>query len=206
MQIEVLHKPIIELRSELFSTRLHPKTWKQFSYFKLLIQSSPSDTYIIRMDLDFSFVPFINFMNNDCKYIWKYGDILQLRESLLYFGLYPNSILQTTAELWIVEKVSLLFDFNSMWIVIQCGWDTFIDDASYGLGLSFIRQNKIKHLLNLALVPLSGDTIDVLSIEYLDNLKNREDLSTREYAIKKVIDDMFDVSKFPSPLNNFGYY
>ena len=206
MQLDISHKPILELRSDLYITRLHPRTWKQFSYFKLLIESSPGDTDIIRLDLDPSFVPFILFINNDYKQIWRYNDILQLRESLLYFGLYPKSILQTHAELWIIEKNSMLYDFNSMWILIQCGWSTYIDDSTYGLGLSFIRQNKIKNLLNLALIPLSGYTIDILSTEYLEDLKNREDLSLREITIKKSINDLFDTSTFQPPLNNFGYY
>jgi hypothetical protein len=145
-------------------------------------------------------------MNNDDKYVWRYNEILQLRESLLYFGLNPETIFKTHAELWIAEKISMLYDLNSMWILLQYGWNMYVDDSLYGLGLSFIRQNKIKSLLNLTLIPLSGYTIDILSYEYLDDLKNREELSSREVMIKRSINELFDTSSFPPPLQNFGYY
>ena len=191
--------PILKIQCNGRILKMSPHTWSKFSYFRCFMHDSLPSAKTVTMHLEEDFDPFLAFMKNEP--LRSHHDVVCLREQLLMFGLIPNSTVSTDAHAKIVEACHLVSTLKSTWDLLQIGWNEFIDDADLGYGWTLTRSRRILHILFTSLLPLHDYTIDILNIDFLNELKKkpRETMSDREGELVESLLLLFDKKSYPSP-------
>ena len=189
------NSPFLELVCKRQKAQLAPHEWKQFAYFRTIMSTKTTETDTVRLRLNTGFEPLLTFLNDDAlpkranPYVFAY----ELRAILDMFGLEPDSIPATRADMVVHDWIRTYCNTSQPWSMLRRAWSGPAREEDVGacsvsmLGHAIARNAKVCDLL---LEAVREPCVDILNETVLRRLKGNVELKDKEAHLHRCIQDM----------------